>query len=93
MTIAEWSKRTDFVELWKKTWEQPHMKAGMDVLVHLGIPVTSLIQPAQGEAMELRALAHSRTEGWFAAVKAIDLLKNPAGSQGDLPAPWEEPTT
>lgn len=90
MNLTEWSKRDDLIQLWKQTWEQPHMKAGLSVLIQLGLPVPSLIQPAQGEAVELRAMAHSRIEGWFAAVRTLELLKNPSNSNPDLPAPWED---
>lgn len=90
MTLPEWSKRDDYVELWKKTWQEPHMRAGLTVLIQLGIPQVSVLSPMGGESVNIRALAHSRTEGWFAAVKAIDFLKNPVAEQPDLPAPWED---
>lgn len=70
------------------------MKAGLSVLIHLGLPQTSILSPAQAsnESINIRALAHSRTEGWYAAVKSIDFLKNPSSESAELPAPWEDAT-
>ena len=90
MTFQEWGKREDYVELWKKTWNEPHMRAGMTALIHLGLPQLNQLTPANGECIQLRALAHSRNEGWYAALKAIDFLKTPKTEPQELPAPWED---
>ena len=94
MTFQEWSKRDDYVKLWEKTWQEPHMRAGLTALIHLGIPQVSILTPTatNNESINIRALAHSRTEGWFAAVKAIELLKTPTNEQQELPSPWEDAT-
>lgn len=90
MTFQEWSKRDDYVELWKKSWNEPHMRAGLTALIHLGLPQLNPITSANGESIQLRALAHSRNEGWFGALKAIELLKTPKTEPQELPAPWED---
>jgi hypothetical protein len=66
------------------------MRAGMTALIHLGLPQLNQLTPANGESIQLRALAHSRNEGWYAALKAIDLLKTPKTEPQELPAPWED---
>lgn len=94
MTLSEWTKREDYIELWKKTWKEPHMRAGLSVMIHLGLPQASILSPtsATNESINVRALAHSRTEGWYAALKTVDFLKNPKAEQSELPSPWEEAT-
>jgi len=66
------------------------MRAGMTALIHLGLPQLNQLAPANGEAIQLRALAHSRNEGWFAAIRAIELLKTPKTEPQELPGPWED---
>lgn len=69
------------------------MRAGLTALIHLGLPQASILTPtANGDSINIRALAHSRTEGWFSAIKAIELLKTPTNEQQELPGPWEDAT-
>lgn len=66
------------------------MRAGLTALIHLGLPQLNPLVPANGESINLRALAHSRNEGWYAALRAIDFLKTPKTEPQELPAPWED---
>jgi hypothetical protein len=66
------------------------MRAGLTALIHLGLPQLNPLAPANGESINLRALAHSRNEGWYAALRAIDFLKTPKTEPQELPAPWED---
>lgn len=74
VTPEEWAKNPDFVRKWKKTWEQPHMRAGLQVLISLGLTVPK--QTPIGEIMQVNALRNALHEGYFTAVHNIDRISD-----------------
>jgi hypothetical protein len=85
VTFEEWSRREDLQSDWERTWREPHMVAGLEVLRRLaeprGTPVADI---------NLNALKNAFTEGQFRMLREIDRLKpkDPTKTTQPLPAAW-----
>ncbi|NBU70554.1 MAG: hypothetical protein EBS53_03760 [Bacteroidetes bacterium] len=90
MNINEWAKRDDLQLEWKKSWETiPALKQGLELLKDVALPAESKI-PDGFDPIQFNALANSRREGYYDALRNIEALKEIKRPSESLPGPWEE---
>ena len=100
--LEDWFRDPDAVRLWNETWKQPHMLLGLQVLASAGRPAAQPFSPGV-DLIQATAIQGARCEGYFHALRAVDLmrqtpvravdLKQPTGWGADrLSDPLAEPT-
>lgn len=76
-----WQQREDFQLRWAKTWEEPHMQAGLAMLLEMGFP-----NPQGTIDLNTHALNNSFREGYHETITNIGRLK-PQKKVERLPEP------
>jgi hypothetical protein len=91
MTLQEWYKRHETRVLWREFYKSEDGQCLKKVLMHLGMPTATM--PPQGvDFIDWNAMVNSRREGFFEAIKLLDILTEEASEKSDLPPPWEKTT-
>ena len=76
ITPKQWFDSPELVHDWAQTWREPHMVAGMKVLIALGLPESQPFRvgvPWGDTALHRMA----KSEGYYDALRAIDKLMRP----------------
>jgi hypothetical protein len=90
MKLHEWAKRDDLQLQWKKAWEEnPALKAGLSVLMEVALPAEVKV-PTGMDAIQFNALINSKREGYYDALRNIEVLKELKQPSEPLPEPWSE---
>jgi len=74
ISLPDWFKRDDYVTFWDRTWNMEHMRIGLEALVATGLPVSKEV-PAGFTGVEWNALQNARREGFYEAIKLIELMR------------------
>ena len=76
-------------KLWAETWEQPHMKVGLEVLRKKLRPQSLPIVPGY-DALVLAAGAFHNSVGKHEVLDLIKSMGNVPVKRQDLPEPWSQ---
>lgn len=74
MTIEEWRSTPGYVKAWRDTWNEPHMQAGLQVLLQLSLP--KLVVPMSGDdAIKIAGLKFAQSAGYYDFMRNIEAMK------------------
>lgn len=92
MTLKEWQNRSDLKTSWKEFLKTESGKGLKEVIVGLGTPVPTM-PPKEIDFIHWNAILNARREGFFEAVRLLDVLSQDLSEKEELPAPWEKQTS
>lgn len=86
ITPREWFNSPELQVAWAQTWREPHMQAGLKVLIALGLPQAEPFPV--GVDLQTTALHRlAKAEGFFDALRALEKLSKRKAATPDELAP------
>lgn len=93
MTVKEWYENTDLQTEWRKTWNKPHMRAGLLVLKDLAVLLSYADSAGTEDATIRNAHQNKFREGAMGLLGTIKTLGEEKTPLADAPDPWSHAIT